>query len=81
MAVSFTPADFLGPVAALVLALSAIAFLARILLDYIAHLKKSLDIALVGWQAQTDATNRLADALEAEQAERAMRHRLADDRR
>lgn len=77
----FAPNDFLGPVAALVLALSAIGFLARILLDYIAHLKKSLDVALAGWQAQTEATNRLADALEADQAERAMRRRVADERR
>lgn len=77
--VTFTPQDFLGPVAALVGSIAVIGFLARILLEYIADLKKSRDVAIEGWRAQTDATNRLGDVIEADRREREQRRRWADE--
>jgi hypothetical protein len=36
------------------------------------------DLALSGWSSQTDATNRLADTIEADRTDRAVRSRRAD---
>jgi len=44
----------------------------------IADLTKERDVALEGWRAQTDATNRIADTLEEDRRDRASRRRLAD---
>lgn len=50
------------------------------MLTRIADLTKERDVALEGWRAQTAATNRVADALEAVDRDRENRRRIGDDR-
>jgi hypothetical protein len=73
------PLDLLlGPAAALALAIAIIGFLAKILLDYINHLKDQVKDLTKALADQAAATNRVADVLEAERAETLMRRRIKD---
>lgn len=62
------PAELYGPAGLLVFLVLAVTALARelrrALLDRIADLESRLDVALEGWREQTEATERVADALE-----------------
>lgn len=78
-AVAPVPDVLLGPVAALAGAIITIGFLARLLLEYIAYLRETARTALEGWRAQVEATNRIADVLEAERKERELRRRITDE--
>lgn len=61
-------ANLLGPVGLTVGLILGIGYLGRFIVqfirDTIADLKAQRDIALEGWRDQTDATNRLAAAIE-----------------
>ena len=59
------PPDLLGPYAALVGALVIVGALWQSHERADADVRTLRDIAIAGWKAQTDATNRLADAIEA----------------
>lgn len=44
----------------------------------IVDLTRERDVALEGWRAQTDATNRVADTLETDRRDRENRRRMSD---
>jgi hypothetical protein len=77
--------QLLGPAGALVAVIFGVIGLARVVMVLWAeHLKADADdrtqrdAAIDGWKAQTDATNRLAAAIEARSVDDADRHRKAD---
>lgn len=72
------PPELFGPAGLLVALLVAVAALWRDHLRADAEDRKQRDNALAGWAAQTEATNRLATAIEQQSREQSERHRRAD---
>ena len=64
------PAEIYGPAGLLVAALAAVVALWRSHERSDTDVRTQRDVAIAGWKAQTDATNRLADAIEASLAKR-----------
>ena len=72
------PPDLLGPFGLAVALAIAVSALWRDHMRADADDRSQRDTALAGWREQVAATNRLADAIEADRKDRAERHRLGD---
>lgn len=75
-----TPEEIVGPFALTIAAVVAVAALWHDHLRADNDDRAQRDRALAGWEAQTGATNRLADALEQQARDHAERRRRDDDR-
>lgn len=73
-----TPEALVGPFALTLAAVAAVVALWRDHLRADADDRAQRDRALMGWEAQTGATNRLADALEQQARDHAERRRRSD---
>lgn len=74
------PAELLGPAGLAVALAIAVGVLWRDHMRADADDRAQRDVALTGWREQQAATNRLADAIEADRQERADRRRRSDPR-
>ena len=72
------PDALLGPFGAVVALAIAVGVLWRDHMRADADDRAARDQALLGWREQVAATNRLADAIEADRRDRAERHRRGD---
>ena len=72
------PAELYGPAGLLVALVLATAALWRDHVRADADVRTQRDTAIVGWQAQTTATNRLADSIEERERGLAQRTRQGD---
>jgi len=72
------PDALLGPLGLTAGLIAAVAFLARLLREYIDDIKAKRDEALTGWRTQTEVAAAMARADEARTKDQVKRRRLAD---